>query len=426
MYEGISGTTTVDITMSYMTAEGRQPPSRFDIVYLAPQNLQEGIFSRCQALAIELARSFRVLYVNPDCYSLPHLLYDWCFRRYSRRRPGVRSISSNLWTADLVTLVPNALGLPSNRLRMWTAAQHLRRAIHQLGFENCILWTGLPWAVSMVKHIRASLVCYDCMDDFPLMFQGRWRRVFQALDSELLQVSDLVITSSEELHARCGKANANVHLVRNGVAVNLYSGDGLVSPSDLQKIRRPILGYIGHIAHWVDLELLEALAARYPEASLVIVGPVAVPVRGLSNLPNVHFLGLKLFAEVPRYIREFDVCLIPFRFNDLTAAVNPIKLYEYCAAGKPIVSVALPELEPFRKLCYLARSHNEFLEAISAALKEVDDPHVAAKLAADRRKVAEESSWEIRGREVEAVLLKSMERKRLLSFRSAAGQWGQS
>lgn len=301
---------------------------------------------------------------------------------------------------------------------MWTAAKHLGRAIRQLGFKNPILWTGLPWAVSMVKQIPASLVCYDCMDDFPLFFQGRRRRAFQALTSELLRISDLVITSSEELYARCGKVNANVHLVRNGVAVDRYSGDGVAPPSDLQNIRSPILGYIGHIGHWIDLELMEALAARYPEASLVIVGPVAVSVGALSNLSNVHFLGVKPFAEVPRYIREFDVCLIPFRFNDLTTAVNPIKLYEYCAAGKPTVSVAIPELEPFRNVCYLARSHDEFLDAVGAALAESKVPHVAADLAASRRRMAEQNTWEVRGREVEAILLENLERKKTLSARN--------
>lgn len=398
--------------MTDMTAQGSQSSNRFDIVYLAAENMLEGIFSRSQAIAIELARSFRVLYVNPDCYSLPHILYDRCFRRDSRRRPGVRQIHANLWTADLVTLMPNLVTMPNKRIRMWTAAKHLGRAIRQLGFKNPILWTGLPWAVSMVKQIPASLVCYDCMDDFPLFFQGRRRRAFQALTSELLRISDLVITSSEELYARCGKVNANVHLVRNGVAVDRYSGDGVTPPSDLQNLRRPILGYVGHIGHWIDLELMKALAARYPNASLVCVGPVDVSLGGLSSLPNVHFLGVKPFAEVPHYIREFDVCVIPFRFNDLTRAVNPIKFYEYCAAGKPIVSAALPELRPFRKLCYLADSHDEFLEAVWAALKERQTPHVASKLAIDRRKVAEESSWEIRGREVKAILLQGIERKR--------------
>jgi glycosyltransferase involved in cell wall biosynthesis len=401
---------TFDTAKSDMTAEGGQSSNQFDIVYLGAENLLEGIFSRSQAIAIELARSFRVLYVNLDCYSLPHVICDWCFRRNSRRRPGVRPIRANLWTADLVTLIPSLVTLPSNRIRTWTAAQHLRRAIRQLGFRSDILWTGLPWTVSMVKHIPASLVCYDCMDDFSLMFQGRSRRIFQALDSKLLQISDLVIASSEELYAKCGKVNANVHLVRNGVAVNLYSGDGTVPPSDLQNIRRPILGYIGHIAHWADLELMKALATRYPRCSLVIVGRVGVSVKQLSNLPNVHFLGFKPFAEVPHYVREFDVCLIPFRVNDLTVAVNPIKFYEYCAAGKPIVSVALPELEPFRRLCYLARSHDEFLDAVAAALEEPKDPH-GAKLAIDRRKVADESSWELRGTEVRTILLKSIERK---------------
>jgi len=216
-----------------------------------------------------------------------------------------------------------------------------------------------------------------------------------------------VFASSEELYTKCRKVNANVHLVRNGLMLDRFVRDGISTPAELERLRRPILGYSGYIAHWLDMELLREVALRYSRCSLVMLGPVdaRAPVGRLSALSNVHFLGMKPHSEVPGYICGFDVCLIPFQRNDLTTAVNPVKFYEYCALGRPTVSVTLPELERYKDLCYLANSQEQFLRAVGVALRERENRDDANRLVLRRRRLAEENSWETRGRQLEAILL---------------------
>jgi hypothetical protein len=385
----------------------------FDILYLGTENLISGQFSRSQALAIQLARTFRVLYANTDYCSLPHYVHDRVLLRGAQRRVGLRPVATNLWTIDFITLVPYRVALPRNRINVWVVAQQLRRAVRRLSFRDCLLWIANPWATPIIKHIPACMVCYDYMDDFPALLRGRRgeRRAAKRIEEQLLRACDFVVASSEPLRVKGSALNSHVHLVRNGVAIDLYGSDGTPTPLEFRNLQRPILGYVGYVGHWLDLDLLKALALRYREASVVVVGPVNTSLRGLSAVANIHFLGMRPHAEMPRYIGAFDVCLIPFKQNELTIAANPIKFYEYSAAGKPTVSVRLPELEPYEDVCYLARSREEFLGAVGIALREREDLERAARLAVRRRTLAQENSWEIRRRQLEAILLS--ERKRV-------------
>jgi glycosyltransferase involved in cell wall biosynthesis len=313
-----------------------------------------------------------------------------------------------MWTLDFFPAFPNYADIPwIKALNLRTAAPQLRRAIRELNFREYVLWISTPWAAGLTKRVAALCVCYDCMDNFPAFYQGRLRDYLEETENQLVRRCDLVVASSESLYAKCRKMNPNVHLVRNGLMIDRFVRDGISTPPELARLSRPILGYSGYVAEWLDVELLREVALHYSHASLVLLGPVheRALISRLSDLPNVHFLGMKPHADVPGYINGFDVCLIPFQRNDLTTAVNPVKFYEYCALGKPTVSVTLPELEPYKELCYLASSQEQFLGAVSAALREHDDQDYANRLALCRQKLAKENSWETRGHQLEAILL---------------------
>ncbi|HUI41270.1 MAG TPA: glycosyltransferase [Terriglobia bacterium] len=376
-----------------------------DIVYLGAEHLEKGVFSRSQAIAWQLARWSRVLYANVDFCSVFHYSFDRLFRRDIEHAVGLHAVDQNLWALDCLTPVPYALMRKFNRLNLWAATPQLRRAIPRLKFKDYVLWLGSPLMTPMVDHFPASTVCYDYMDDFPGFFQGRARRIASELEKRLLERCDFVIATSEALSQKARRLNPNVHLVRNGVAPGHYDGKPLLDPPELRSLPRPVLGYIGSVGPWFDLNLFAELAGRYAHGSLVVVGGLSqIAAPELSKLPNVHFLGWKPHRELPQYLGAFDVCLIPFLINDLTFAVNPIKFYEHCAAGKPTVSMRLPELEPYRDICYLADSPEEFISAADRALRESDQPERAAELGRRRRRVAEENSWEARGRQLQAIL----------------------
>jgi glycosyltransferase involved in cell wall biosynthesis len=128
----------------------------------------------------------------------------------------------------------------------------------------------------------------------------------------------------------------------------------LPCPEDLAKLPRPIMGFVGMIGEWVDLDLVAALARTRPDASIVMIGPELTGRGPCAGLPNVHFLGSRDHKLLPAYLRHFDVGLIPFRHVPLTHNANPIKLYEYVAAGLPVVSTPLPAVEAVEDAVWLA------------------------------------------------------------------------
>ncbi len=159
------------------------------------------------------------------------------------------------------------------------------------------------------------------------------------------------------------------------------------------------------MSHWVDLDLLAEMAAAHAEADLVLVGPVEnIDVRPYSHLANLHFLGPVPYERVPSYINAFDVCLIPFHCNDLTADVDPVKAYEYLALGKPVVAVGLPELARYGDLVYLAPAREDAMGMLAQALAEVSQGTSSAMLA-ERQRLARENTWASRVSAVVQMIL---------------------
>src|SRR5258708_6273199 len=153
---------------------------------------------------------------------------------------------------------------------------------------------------------------------------------------------------------------------------------------------RPIVGYYGAIADWVDLNLVAEVAAMRPQYSFVLIGEVhQCDVSALKRLPNVHLLGEKHYSLIASYLRDFDVCLLPFARNQLTQAVDPVKVYEYLSQGKPVVATPLPEVRDHHgSLVYLGDNAADFVAQIDAVVTETD-----TQLRAARTAHAEANTW---------------------------------
>ena len=161
----------------------------------------------------------------------------------------------------------------------------------------------------------------------------------------------------------------------------------------MQDIKGPIIGFIGVIQEWVDLELIYKIAEENPGWSVVMVGPVGagVNLHRLKSLPNVYFTGAKKPEELPKYIRAFDVCINPFRPCRLTENVSPLKFYEYLATGKPVVTVDMPAVKEYQHCVYIASDHQDFIEKIKMALSPGEDASREKRIAE-----GEKCSWENR------------------------------
>ena len=178
-------------------------------------------------------------------------------------------------------------------------------------------------------------------------------------------------------------------------------------PRDIAGLPRPIIGFFGLIESWIDLELVAHLAEQRPKWSFLMIGRVAVPEDNVPRLPNLHFLGRRCYEDLPDYGRHFDVAIIPYKLTRQVIHANPLKLREYLAMGKPIVSVRTPETEKFGDVVGIAENREDFLVRLDRVVREPRTPEAVRK-SIDR---VASSSWEARVAEVLEVMEASLARK---------------
>ena len=321
-----------------------------------------------------LSRRNRVLWVNSIGMRRPTATARDLKRivdKLRRSLQGSREVEPNLWVMN-----PLVLPLPASPAANWFNSRllsaELRRLCRRYGFGPPIFWTFLPNSGHQIGRLGERLVVYHCVDEYSA-FSGVPREALVRMEHELVRRANVVFTSSEQLRVERLPLNANTHHVAHGVDVEHFASaldERTPLAGDLHGIRRPVIGFFGLIADWVDVELLRDIAAARPEWSLVLVGKATTDLDSLRGLPNVHWLGQKPYAELPRYCRGFDVALIPFRVNELTLRASPLKLREYLAAGLPVISTPLPEVQRYDGVVQIAQGHGEFIAAIERALGE--------------------------------------------------------
>ncbi len=246
-----------------------------------------------------------------------------------------------------------------------------------------------PVAQELQKKLGGKLI-FDCMDDH----SGFSTNTANALKTEeMLTVNaDLVITSSNLLEGRVKVLNSNTIQVKNGTEFEHFANP--IKNGYLDHFcDRPIIGYYGAISDWFDMELVAHCASQRPDWNFVLIGATfGADLQPVTDLKNVHFLGEKPYKDLPGYLAYFDVCTIPFKVIPLTLATNPVKFYEYLSAGKPVVSIELPELLAYQEDCYLSRNPDEFLTQLERAYNERKDD----KLIGRRIALASDNSWDSR------------------------------
>ncbi len=369
---------------------------RYDVVILPVFDF-EFRFQRPQQLAAEFARrGHRVYWVSPSR----------CLPPEGTEPFRLVPLRDNLWEVQLRGTPPDLYGGgadPERAARTATCIGDLYRDQHLAA--SAVLVQFPYWAETALRlreEYRAR-VLYDCMDDWRNWTAEPRISAFNLAEEQRLgDACDILVTTSRELQEREIAAGRNALLVRNGADFAAFAEP---RPGDvLPEIPRPVIGYYGAIANWFDLELIEAAAAARPQYSFVLIGQVhEVDVARVAALPNVHFLGEKPYREIPRYLAAFDVCLIPFRVNQLTKAVDPVKLYEYLSQGKPVVATAMGELPPDPDLVVTADSSEAFLAALDRGVAERGEPGAAARVA-KRIEYARANTWSARADALEAAL----------------------
>lgn len=346
-------------------------------------------FQRPQQLAMQFANyGHRVFYIEAG--------FNSC------QAPVVKKIAENIYLVQLSCADPK---FTFNTVISDNALEELNTSIKILKdsylINAAIMMVDLPFwrklAISLKKSYGWKVV-YDCMD-LHTGFSTSSKRVIYD-ERLLLQESDLVLTTSQFLYQHAKSENNNVILVPNGTDFDFFhQAANHISIDEIKNLHVPVIGYYGAIADWFDTHLVGNLARKHPEWNFLLIGRTNFAnLKPLQNLTNIYLLGEKLYTELPGYLSKFDVCIIPFKDLPLTNATNPVKLYEYLSAGKPVVSTRLDEISYYSDYVRLASSEAEWEEAIQESLAEDLTP----ELLKARYEFAKANTWQKRAEDIQS------------------------
>lgn len=280
------------------------------------------------------------------------------------------------------------------------------RRTHHLGATVSIV--DLPFWLPLATRAREAFgwpVVYDCMDHHA-GFDGTGPHITEQ-ETALLRTADLVIVSSDVLEQKAREHSENVLVARNACDFEHFAGKSAADAT------RPVVGYYGALAEWLDVDLVADIAERRPDWDFVLVGQVTTDVARLSMLSNVRLVGEVPYPDLPSWLAKFDVTIIPFKRIPLTEATNPVKVYETLAAGRPVVAVPLPELKMLSGLVRLASTASEFEREIA---KELNGPGARAVRA--RRAFAAGETWGHRVALIEPAIRRTFRPSRWSSSRT--------
>lgn len=349
-------------------------PSEEEALTVQQQNLLAKPYQKCDILMFGVID-----------YDFRHQRPQQFAQRFARNGHRVFYINANFHRPDSVTELEDNLYMVTLHYSKKTSvyetdfsedSEQMHTLLDNLANTFCIrdalTIADYPNWIHAVMYLREQYgfkFAADYMDDFT-GFLGTTSDMLAQNCKMLLRQSDMVVASSQFLHDIAIQYNQNCAIVRNGTEFeHFHTAIELRKPS-----QKKVIGYYGAIAHWFDYEKVCYLADRFPDCEVLIVGAVTDWEENLKAHPNIVLTGEKPYKELPSYLAQFDVCLIPFDTStDLIKATNPVKFYEYLSAGKKVVATEIPELMPFRdRFVYMSNDNKTFGDYVEACLNGTD------------------------------------------------------
>lgn len=270
----------------------------------------------------------------------------------------------------------------------------LRRFLAEHGVTAPTFWLYTPMMLPWLSGLPRKALVYDCMDELSMFLHAPPELLSR--EDALLRQADLVFTGGQSLYAAKRAKHPRVFAFPSSVDVEHFRvGSGAPEPEDQRSIPHPRIGFFGVIDERMDLELLQHVARERPQYQFVMLGPVVkISPESLPRAKNIHYLGAKPYAELPRYAAGWDVAMMPFALNDATRFISPTKTLEYLAAKKPVVSTAIRDVvRPYADLGVVRIADmRDFSRAIDEAL-QTRTPEQLAKAAAVLRSTSWDATW---------------------------------
>jgi glycosyltransferase involved in cell wall biosynthesis len=348
--------------------------------------------SSSQHIMRVLSREYSILWVDSLGLRTPSVSkkdLKRIFQKLKKFFSGIREKEPNIYVYSPLVL-PYFQNRLARKINQFILTLSLKFFLSRKKAQKRTLWAACPTAEGLVGRLKEEKSIYYCADEYS-EFTGYSKKLVKELEEELLKKVDLVLVVSDKLFQTKKEYNPNIFLIPHGVEFDHFSKYNQTSaelPTDIKYVKKPVIGYYGLIRDWIDFELLEKIAQR-KDWSLVLIGPTSVDISKIQVKENMHFLGPKDYKDLPLYLQSFDVCIIPYKLTEVTINARPLKLFEYLASGKPVVSTPLPSVLPYGKVVRIGSTNEEFIQQIEKSLLEKDE-----SLKKKRIDLARENSWE--------------------------------
>lgn len=343
-----------------------------------------------------LARANDILWVNyhgTRCPSVNRVDLKDSLDALRRVTQGLRPAAESI-TQITPFVIPGARRTPFRQWHRWALRAQIRRAVRRVmgGCRKPVqVWSFAPDVPYLVGVLNEECFLYYCVDEYT-QFEGFDSECISTAENELLTRADVVVTTSESLWQTKRARRPDAALVRHGVDYDHFATawrSPPACPADLAAVRPPIFGFFGLVHHWIDRALIAEVARLRPQYSFVLIGECKYDVTELKRCDNVLLLGRRPYESLPAYCAAFDAALLPFTDCPMTRNVNPVKMYEYLAAGLPVVSTPLPEAKRFGNAIIIADTAERFAKACDDVLSTAQ-PQRRTKISG----LVESESWE--------------------------------
>jgi glycosyltransferase involved in cell wall biosynthesis len=353
------------------------------------------------------SRMGTTVYVNSIVMQKANLTQGRRFIQKAIRK--AKSIFTGLKKTDAGFWVYSPFSLPVHHIS-WarglnqTILRHqIRRVTNKLGLHHPVVWVACPAACDIAIRMRKSKLVYQRTDRFE-EYPNVDGSIIKEYDRRLKMSADLTVFVSHTLYEQEQSQCRRAFFLDHGVDYDMFAGaeQDLQKPEDIASIAGPIVGFFGGIDdHTSDIGFMERVVDLLPEMSFVFVGRASSDCLRLMSKKNVRMLGQKPYERIPHYGKCFDVAIMPWRQNRWIEACNPIKLKEYLALGKPIVSTPFAELQKYLDVVYVARTPEEFSNKIKQSIVE-DGPEQIVM----RREKVKNATWDKKAKFVLDELLR--------------------
>ncbi len=377
-----------------------------DIICFSSTDWDDVWGSRQQIMLRFAQRGHRVFFferpVGPE-----HLMRYPTMRenKLHRWREGPRQIDERLWIISLPLLLPGRyFSHLINSINQYVVLSWTKRFLKQMAIDDPILWLYKPEFGKLIGQYNEIISVYHCIDEFTVGTKGHKKRVIQSLEEQLLQRVDLVFANSTKTYQNKLQKKPNTYQIPSAADISHFAqsmNPDLVPHSKIEHLSHPIAGFIGNITKRIDIDLLTETAITLKHWQFVLIGQVYTQrknIRHLQKLPNVTFLGQVPFIDLPSLAKCVDVFLLPYIDGEHSLFRSPLKLYEYLATGRPIVSTPHPEVYEFKELILIGASKNEFTQQILNSQQDTE------ALKAQRLSFAKQNSWDHRVDQMEAII----------------------